>query len=705
MKYGITWNSEIMSTYVRQTPSLAVPATQNTAPILEFRCLYTNDLRQKKKRWQDGFLRFHTFNKRVMVYDVPRNFIGDTHWREGELVQDGDEVQLEKGVMVQVGEAVGRMDQDLTALLERRKPARDGSTSLASSPPTTYAPTVRTTGVPLTQLRPKSLNALLGAPKGVYGRATLPSKSPYQQRQRGGHQCRDGSPPAKKQKLEGRVAPRYGTPRKIQDDRNRGVLSGIITTPLSPATLLRNHVNAEPVCIESEDETTRSLSCQKPTENPYSSFKSGAPRLDSPPFASQLISNGIQQGSLSIYTNPKAKHASGLGCRPLPTTVVPQNLLKQRLANPLRFASTKPRKKLMYRELLPRQTHFGPSPHSDATLTSLGSRSMGKAARNRTQTGAADDLTNVNQVQQEAMEAHLGLHQELEISGNMEPSPPSNKTSLNALITLDTDLQGLEKCDIFAGKGAGTGVRIGTEETVSPAIVPVGSVSPSKIRGYGSPKFPAFTQSAVEKNADEANSKLSQMDQLLLSQHKPADTQTKRAASSVAPERELVMTAECEVGACKQPTCVSHIKDPQVTRHLVTTSLHPQYTPYDPEVLQSQSLQHSPPLYPTVPRIPPVLPTSLKTSEILLWQRSYSIKSLSETDKTLDTVPSIKPSVRAQLRKSVSDMTCAPRLFLKGRSHNLPVQNKDLDVGPWSREAFDLFGWSPGEKWEGKETS
>src|SRR5436309_7965849 len=104
-----------------QQPSLyAVPTSQNTAPVLEFRCLYTHDLRRKAKRWQDGWLKYHTFNKRVMVYDVPRNYVGDSHWRYDEHIADGDELELEKGVLVQVGEAVGRTEQDLTELLEKR---------------------------------------------------------------------------------------------------------------------------------------------------------------------------------------------------------------------------------------------------------------------------------------------------------------------------------------------------------------------------------------------------------------------------------------------------------------------------------------------------------------------------------------------------------------------------------------------------------
>ena len=93
---------------LRSSPNLAVPQTQNTAPVFEFNCLYTHDLRRKQKRWQDGFLRYHTFNKRVMVYDVPRNFLGDLHWTSGDDLQEGDEMTLEKGgIMVEVSERIG----------------------------------------------------------------------------------------------------------------------------------------------------------------------------------------------------------------------------------------------------------------------------------------------------------------------------------------------------------------------------------------------------------------------------------------------------------------------------------------------------------------------------------------------------------------------------------------------------------------------
>src|ERR1700721_1054828 len=103
------------------TASMAIPQTQNTAPVLEFRCLYTHDLRRKQKRWQDGRLKFHTFNKRVMVYDERFNFVGDTHWREDYKFDDGEELELERGgIMVEVADFVGRKDQDLSELLDKR---------------------------------------------------------------------------------------------------------------------------------------------------------------------------------------------------------------------------------------------------------------------------------------------------------------------------------------------------------------------------------------------------------------------------------------------------------------------------------------------------------------------------------------------------------------------------------------------------------
>ncbi|KAF9637535.1 protein of unknown function DUF2439 [Lasiodiplodia theobromae] len=162
----------------------------NTAPVYEFRCLYTHDLRRKQKRWQDGFLKFHTFNKRVMVYDQPRNYIGDTHYKDGDTLYDGDELTLENGVLVQVAEPVATTQTDLTELLQK-KPKETHERPVPASarlpaPGSVRLPTpgVRTAGLTANVApRHKPLSQLLGTPKGPHGRAVIPTKSPFEERQ------------------------------------------------------------------------------------------------------------------------------------------------------------------------------------------------------------------------------------------------------------------------------------------------------------------------------------------------------------------------------------------------------------------------------------------------------------------------------------------------------------------------------------------
>lgn len=101
---------------------LNTPTPSASASILEFICLYTHDLRRKKKRWQDGKLKFHTFNKKYMVYDDGGGFVGDGHWQgdEGE-VAEGLEMNLDRGMaIVQLLECTGSKEQDLGEVLGKR---------------------------------------------------------------------------------------------------------------------------------------------------------------------------------------------------------------------------------------------------------------------------------------------------------------------------------------------------------------------------------------------------------------------------------------------------------------------------------------------------------------------------------------------------------------------------------------------------------
>ncbi|EFR00603.1 hypothetical protein MGYG_03608 [Nannizzia gypsea CBS 118893] len=184
-----------------QRSSLAVPPTQNTAPVIKFQCLFTHDIRRKAKRWQDGFLRFHTFNKRVMVYDPTGNLVGDLHWRDRDMLQDGDEFELERGVLVQAGEQLESTVTDLTELLEKRKP------SPTKQKPSQAHTRNSNTGLPSDFKAPflssgssmKSLNEVLGIKKSI--QPTKVIRSPYEERERLNRSiCESEERPAKKRK-------------------------------------------------------------------------------------------------------------------------------------------------------------------------------------------------------------------------------------------------------------------------------------------------------------------------------------------------------------------------------------------------------------------------------------------------------------------------------------------------------------------------
>ncbi|KAL4884092.1 hypothetical protein BJY04DRAFT_215528 [Aspergillus karnatakaensis] len=155
---------------------LTVPATQNTAPVIKYRCLFTHDMRRKAKRWQDGFLRYHTFNKRVMVYDNTGYFIGDLHWRAPEGIQEGDELELDKGVLIQICEPLGQTETDISSLYKNKSqsPARN------ETPPSS----VRSVARPSLSQNSRSLKDLLGVNSGVNKTPRPQPLSPFEQRQR-----------------------------------------------------------------------------------------------------------------------------------------------------------------------------------------------------------------------------------------------------------------------------------------------------------------------------------------------------------------------------------------------------------------------------------------------------------------------------------------------------------------------------------------
>ncbi|KAI1141018.1 hypothetical protein F5Y05DRAFT_403017 [Hypoxylon sp. FL0543] len=235
------------STTQQQEPS--------TAPVLEFACLFTRDLRRKQKRWQDGRLKYHTFNRRVMVYDERGNFVGDTHWREEYDLNEGDEVELERrGVVVQVAECTGSRDQDLSELIDKRahERAERQAAALARRQPAPEAAMTPHATTPHFQLLHKPLRHLIGTPTGHHGRALIPTESPYEERQKlavspqidsprpAKRRKREVSPPSKggyAQSLFGAALTLSGTPTSTPLTRNRPPRASSVAVESQPLVL------------------------------------------------------------------------------------------------------------------------------------------------------------------------------------------------------------------------------------------------------------------------------------------------------------------------------------------------------------------------------------------------------------------------------------------------------------------------------------
>ena len=118
-----------------------------------------------------------------MLYDIPRNFIGDTHWQESNEVEDGDEVTLEKaGVLVQIQERTETLQADLTGLWQSRQDKANDTRARviagqgAGDNPARGAFRQGT-------LVPRDPNRTPKTPRPMTGRATLSTKSPHEERE------------------------------------------------------------------------------------------------------------------------------------------------------------------------------------------------------------------------------------------------------------------------------------------------------------------------------------------------------------------------------------------------------------------------------------------------------------------------------------------------------------------------------------------
>ncbi|KAJ1715765.1 hypothetical protein NYO67_2093 [Aspergillus flavus] len=323
-----------LSSAPRATPGMSVPATQNTAPVIKFRCLYTHDMRRKAKRWQDGYLRYHTFNKRIMAYDITGNFIGDLHWRQGDAIQDGDELELDRGVLIQVCEPMEKTETDISGLYSNKK--SQGSPSRPGEPPMPSLHTSTPLRSSIGSQSSRSLNDLLGIKKTPIGRMVSPYEERHPPEQSKGH-AQPSERAVKRQRLASENVPRaHGSSRP------------------------------HPVTID--------LSEEPPADKPT------AVATDTEPVVQPKKTPSLVKAA-SVTVSPSDKTPSGRAQPIITKTQNPVNnapppskestrISVDTPVNTLRLSTERPRRKLMYSALLPGQTAAKvslPSPLSEKT--------------------------------------------------------------------------------------------------------------------------------------------------------------------------------------------------------------------------------------------------------------------------------------------------------------------------------------------------
>lgn len=276
-------------------------------------------------------MKYHSFNKRVVVHDERGGYVGDAHWCDEYEPQDGDELNLDQGgAIVQVAECVDRRLQDLSELVDKRIQERLQRHAYAKSRQSPLALVNASYAIPHVPPRPVqqpksgSLTRVFGPPTGHHGRAHIPSESPYEiQHGRDSPQPKPRpqrpTPPSRTgyaQHLFGQTLTlSVGSVNSGQTQRPAHQKLAPLQAPSDPSGSTVSRGNPEPEIEEAKQSSSRPLKRRRRDE--YSGY---ARKLFGTSFSSS--SNKIPSASTAMVS----KHCQIEACHALP--LPHQTLLK-----------------------------------------------------------------------------------------------------------------------------------------------------------------------------------------------------------------------------------------------------------------------------------------------------------------------------------------------------------------------------------------
>lgn len=104
------------------------------ADIHEFEVLWTNNKTQKRKEWHDGYLKWHTFNYRSLLYDQQRKQIGSEFF-PNKTISSGINLEF-SSALVEVGDQLESLQANLEHVYR-------GALAPSDSHPSRHAPNTR----------------------------------------------------------------------------------------------------------------------------------------------------------------------------------------------------------------------------------------------------------------------------------------------------------------------------------------------------------------------------------------------------------------------------------------------------------------------------------------------------------------------------------------------------------------------------------
>ncbi|KAG4304871.1 hypothetical protein PORY_001546 [Pneumocystis oryctolagi] len=117
----------ILSKINKKPRPLTMYIRSQTAAVDRFKCLWTSNKHQVRKRWHDGFLHFHRFNFRAMLYDEENTLVDDLFMPKQSVIS-GDQIEFDHH-LVSVEDALDTIYTDISSLYVRnRNPQTDKNT-------------------------------------------------------------------------------------------------------------------------------------------------------------------------------------------------------------------------------------------------------------------------------------------------------------------------------------------------------------------------------------------------------------------------------------------------------------------------------------------------------------------------------------------------------------------------------------------------